>query len=406
MVLFVHSGLLQASTAGTNPVKIVHYITRLIVGGAQENTLLTVLGQQRDFGDEVVLLTGPGLGPEGSLIERARALGANVQEIPALRRNIHPWRDWLSYRATVRAFRRLNPDIVHTHSSKAGILGRLAASRVGVPAVHTIHGAAFHANQSLFARRLFRFAERFVANRTARWISVCNAMTDQYVQAGVDEPGKFITIYSGMDVEPFLEPVIRPGEMRARFGLHEDDVVVAKVARLFHLKGHHDLIDAAGRLAAKHPRLHYLLIGDGILRSDLEGRIQKAGLTDRFHFSGLVPPEDVPDLIHAADFVVHTSRREGLARVLPQALIAGKPVVSYDIDGAREVVRNGQTGFLVPAGDLAGLTDAIGQLASEPELRRQLGVNGRERFTDQFRHQTMTSRIRSVYEEVISCSNS
>lgn len=383
-------------------MKVVHFITRLIIGGAQENTLLTVLGQQRDFGDEVILLTGPGLGPEGSLIPAATAEGVRIEQIASLRRNIQPWLDWTSYRQTVRFLRRCRPDLVHTHSSKAGILGRLAASRLGIPAVHTIHGAAFHRNQPMPVRAAFRWAERLVASRTARWISVCDAMTDQYVAAGVDRRERFTTVYSGMDVEPFLHPTSSRGEVRRRFGLADDDVVVGKVARLFHLKGHDDLITAARTLVDRHPRLHFLLVGDGLLRSSLERRIAELGMADRFHFSGLVPPETVPELIHAMDLVVHASRREGLARVLPQSLIAGKPVVSYDVDGAREVVIDDQTGYLLDVDDLQGLAESIDRLVSDRGLRERLGQTGRERFTDQFRHQTMTAQIRQIYAEVLA----
>ncbi len=131
--------------------RVVHFITRLIVGGAQENTLLTVEDQHRLYGDEVTLISGPGLGPEGTLVERAQSGGLDLRIIPELRRSIHPWRDWRSYRHLLALLREIRPQIVHTHSSKAGILGRLAASRLGIPAVHTIHGASFHYGQNPLA---------------------------------------------------------------------------------------------------------------------------------------------------------------------------------------------------------------------------------------------------------------
>ena len=380
---------------------VVHYITRLIVGGAQENTLLTVEDQHHLFGDQVTLITGPGIGPEGSLEDRARRSGVDLRLIDASRRSIHPWRDWMSYRQLLALLRQIQPDLLHTHSSKAGILGRMAAAKLRLACVHTIHGASFHLGQSAVAYNLYRWLEKRAAPATDQFISVCNAMTDQYVQAGIAPRERFTTVYSGFDVEPFLAPPRPPQQVRAELGLQSDDIVVGKVARLFPLKGHEFLVRAAKHVVEKCPRVRFLLVGDGILRPQFEAELTASGIRDRFVFAGLVPPSQVPELIHAMDIVVHTSVWEGLARVLPQGLIAGKPVVSYDIDGAREVVIPGQTGYLLPPRSIVDLTNAICDLATAPELRRRLGENGRSRFTDQFRHQTMTRQIRDVYAEVL-----
>jgi len=164
---------------------VAHVITRLIIGGAQQNTLLTCEDQHRDFGDEVTLITGPALGPEGSLIERAQAAGFRVIVLDSMRRSIHPWRDWRGYRELLAVLRDLKPDIVHTHSSKAGIVGRYAAAKLKLPAVHTIHGAAFHFGQHPLLFRLYRFLEKRAARWCDHFISVCDALTDQYVEAVV-----------------------------------------------------------------------------------------------------------------------------------------------------------------------------------------------------------------------------
>ncbi|WP_010582677.1 glycosyltransferase family 4 protein [Schlesneria paludicola] len=387
-------------------MKIVHYITRLIVGGAQENTLLTVEDQHHLFGDQVTLITGPGLGPEGSLEDRARRGGLDLRLLDDSRRAIHPWRDWKTYRDLQRMLREIKPDLLHTHSSKAGIIGRAAAAKLGLPCVHTIHGASFHFGQHPLAYRLYEQLERWAAPRTARFISVCDAMTDQYVAAKVAPRDKFVTVYSGFDVEPFLVPPRSPQVVRAELGLKPDHVVIGKVARLFPLKGHEYLIKAARAVVDRCPAVRFLLVGDGILRPQFEEDLRTQGLRDHFVFAGLVPPEQVPELIHAMDIVVHTSVWEGLARVLPQGLIAGKPVVSYDIDGAKEVVIPGQTGFLIPPRQIDLLSAALCELASDPELRRCLGDTGRDRFTDRFRHQTMTKQIREVYASVLNGSHS
>lgn len=380
---------------------VVHIITRLIVGGAQENTLLTVEDQQQLHGDRVTLVTGPGLGPEGSLEPRAQAAGVDLRLVPEFRRNLHPWRDWSSYRTLIRLLKEIRPEIVHTHSSKAGILGRRAANKLGIPVVHTIHGAAFHYGQKWYAKSLYRWLERQAGPGTAKFISVADAMTDQYVAAGVAPREKFVTISSGFDVEPFLNPPRSRETVRRELGIADDEVVIGKVGRLFPLKGHEFVIAAAGEVLQRNPHVRFLFVGDGILRGEFESQLNAAGLRDRFVFTGLVPPTQIPELLHAMDIVVHTSVWEGLARVLPQGLIAGKPVVSYDVDGAREVVIPGETGFLLPPQSIPELVDALCELAADSALRERLGAAGRARFTDQFRHQTMTRRIREVYAEVL-----
>lgn len=382
-------------------MRVVHFITRLIIGGAQENTLLTVEDQQRIYGDEVTLITGPGLGPEGSLEERAQAGGVDIRIIPELRRSIHPWRDWSSYRSLLQMLRDIKPEIVHTHSTKGGIVGRAAAAKLGIPAVHTVHGASFHRGQPGFGYCVAVAAEKWAHRRCQKVISVCDAMTDQYVAAGLGPREKYITIYSGMEVEPFLNPPRPREEVRRELGLKPEHVVIGKVARLFALKGHEYVIRAAPEVVRRHPQVRFLFVGDGIFRERFETEIARAGLREHFVFTGLVPPEKIAELIAAMDVVVHTSLREGLARVLPQGLIAGKPVVSYDIDGAREVAMPGETGYLLPPESVDELSDALCELAADADLRERLGQTGRERFTDQFRHETMTRRIREVYQQLL-----
>jgi glycosyltransferase involved in cell wall biosynthesis len=386
-------------------MRVAHVITRLILGGAQENTLLTCEGLLRDYGDDVLLVTGPPLGPEGSLLERAKANRVPLVLVPSLRRSIHPWRDLVSYRELKRVLREFKPDVVHTHSAKGGILGRAAAWNVGVPAiVHGVHGAPFYPYQNPLVRDFYRRCERWAARRCHAFISVADAMTDLMVNAGVAPREKFTTIYSGMETTPFLESGQHRQRVRREFGYEDSDIVVGKIARLFHLKGHDDVIAAAQQVVQRHPRVRFLFVGDGLLRQSLEHRIREAGLESHFQFTGLVPPERIPELIGAMDIVVHASLREGLARVLPQGLIAAKPVVSYDIDGAREVVVPGQTGYLLAPRDINGLAKAIDELAADAALRDRLGAEGRRRFADVFRHETMTQRTRELYERLLNRS--
>ncbi|MBD3673341.1 MAG: glycosyltransferase family 4 protein [Planctomycetaceae bacterium] len=381
---------------------VTHFITRMIVGGAQENTLWTVLDQHREYGDKVTLISGVDEGPEGELLTVAREAGVKVEIIPELGRALHPWKDWKSYRALIRLLKQDPPQILHTHSSKAGVMGRSAAKKLKIPVIHTIHGAAFHYGQPALLHNLYKQAERWAGKRTDHFITVCDAMRNQYLAAGIGSPEDYTTIYSGMDVEPFLKPSRSRDEIRQDLGIAPDEIVIGKIARLFHLKGHHFLIEAAKRLVPDHPEVKFLLVGDGVLREQYQQEIAAADMTDHFIFTGLVPPTEVPDLIHAMDIVAHTSEWEGLARVLVQGLLAGKPVVSFDIDGAREVVIPEETGFLVPFADVDALTHALRSLLTDRELGEQFGRTGRERFTDPFRHQTMTRRIREVYFDLLS----
>lgn len=384
-------------------MRVAHVITRMMIGGAQENTLYNCQDLITQFGDDVLLVTGPETGPEGDLLARYSGPRVPVHYLPDLRRSIHPWRDLQAYRAIQQALRKFQPDVVHTHSAKGGILGRLAAWSLGVPAiVHTVHGAPFHPYQPYAVRRACQWCEWYAARRCHKLISVADAMTDLMVSAGVAPREKFVTIYSGMDVEPFLAANQHRATMRQQLGYSDEHVVIGKIARLFPLKGHDDLIAAARDVAKQHPNVRFLLIGDGILRPQLTGQIEAARLTSHFHFAGLVDPRDIPKYTAAMDILVHTSLREGLARALPQALLAGKPVVSYDIDGAREICIDEQTGVLVPPRSRQRLAEALATLAQDAPLRQRLGSQGRTRFADRFRHETMTQRIRQIYLGVLS----
>ncbi len=386
-------------------MRIVHVITRLILGGAQENTLLTVEGLHHRHGDDVTLIAGPAEGPEGDLFDRARRQGLRVEVMPELVRAIRPGTDVRAYRELRRSIRRLKPEVVHTHSSKAGIVGRVAAWDERVPAVvHTIHGLPFGPSETPLKNRVYIALERMAARRCHAIVSVCDAMTAQALAAKVGKPEQYLTVYSGMDVDAFLSPAESREDVRRELGLEPSDVAFATVARLFERKGHDDILAAAPAVLSINPNVRFVFIGDGILRDRLKAEAERSGIGHAIRFTGLVPPDRIPGLLNAVDAVVHPSLREGLARVLPQALLVGRPVISYDVDGAREVVLP-ETGILLKTKDFDGLKAGILKLAADPALRRSMGEEGRRRFAHQFRQETMTDQLRLLYERLLSAGS-
>ena len=382
------------------PLKVMHIITRFIRGGAQENTLLTVRGLAKRPEYKVWLVTGPGLGPEGDLLPATAGCGAQVVVVEDLRRAIHPWRDWRAYGALRRAIRSVRPDIVHTHSSKAGILARKAAKDEKVPRiVHTIHGLPFHDYENRMMNRLYVWLERNAARYTDRIICVADAMTEKAAAAGVAPKEKFVTIYSGMDVEPFSRGY-DVARVRAGLGLGPGDVVVGVVARISPLKGHEFVIRAAPEIARRHPGVRFLFVGDGALRPQMETLARRKGVLDRIVFAGLRDWSEIPELVAAMDVLVHTSLREGLARVLPQALLSKVPVVSYDVDGAREVVIPGQTGWLVERESVDGLAAAVCEALGDLGRARAMAQAGRELCRRRFPAEVMVDAIGTEYRRL------
>ncbi len=400
-------------------MRILHISTRLILGGSQENTVLSCEGQAR-LGHDVHLAFGPIYGPEGSLLERVekfrtadgRTITTHVVE--HLVREVNPIADVRAQGELRRLIAELKPDVVHTHSSKAGVLGRAAAwreSRGHAGIVHTIHGPPFmpvdgsvlSGLKTRLSNWLYTHAERYAAKRCHMLISVADAMTREFLAREIGRPEQYITVRSGMEVEPFLTPV--PGEsrdeVRARLGFAHDDFIIGTVARLAEHKGHDDLLDALSDAMKKNPRLKLLWVGDGWWRERLMDRVGSMGLGARVITTGLVPPGRIPGLIRAMDVLAHPSYREGLPRTVPQALLAGVCPVAYDCDGTGEVCRDMETGRLVPTGDRKKLRGAILWLMEHPRERAEMAARGREECRTAFSAETMVAELEKVYARAI-----
>ena len=378
-------------------MRVTHVITRLIVGGAQENTIASVLGLQTKLGLEVDLISGPTAGPEGSLEGAFADHPGLLTIVPELVRPLHPWKDCVAWGKLARLFHSRRPDIVHTHSGKAGILGRLAAARARVPIIlHTIHGPSFGRFQARASNLLFRSAERCAARATTHFVVVADAMRQQYLAAGIGRPDQYTKILSGFDLAPF-QAATNDLSLRAKLGLAPEDVVIGKIARLFKLKGHDDLLAIAPALVGSCPQIKFLFVGDGPWRARFESRVRSLRLDRQVVFAGLVAPDVVPSLVGIMDLLVHLSVREGLPRALPQALAAARPVVAYDSDGAGEVCLDNETGFLVPPGDLALLRERLLRLAQDVPLRQRLGRRGQEFVLAHFGVQRMVDDLYQLY---------
>src|SRR5208283_4106920 len=294
----------------TRPMRVTHIITRLVVGGAQENTVATVLGLRQKSGVAVDLISGPTAGPEGSLESELACAPGILNRVPELFRPVHPWKDWMALRRLTEIFQQTRPDVVHTHSGKAGILGRLAAKRAGVPVIiHHIHGPSFGPFQGWLANCIFTAAERYAAGVTTHFVCSAQAMTRLYLAAGIGRPEMYTRIFSGFPVEPFLNTT-NDLALRAQFGLNENHFVIGKIARLFKLKGHADLLAAFQKILPQTPQARLLLVGDGALRNEIENQVRALGLQGKVIFTGLVPPGEVPRYVGIMDCLAHLSARE------------------------------------------------------------------------------------------------
>jgi glycosyltransferase involved in cell wall biosynthesis len=383
-------------------MRVTHIITRLVVGGAQENTLATIRGLVTKPRLEVNLISGPSIGPEGSLENEAcKILSASrLTLVPELVRPVHPLKDLLALRKLEKLFREQKPDLVHTHSGKAGILGRLAAKRAGVPIiVHHIHGPSFGNFQGALANFIFTAAERHAGKVTDHFFCSAGAMTKLYLAAGIGKPEMFTRIFSGFNLAPFLNAT-NDLALRQQLGLDASHFIIGKIARIFRLKGHADLLVAFAKILPQVPHARLLFVGDGVLRSEIEKQIQSLALSGKVIFTGLVPPSDVARYVGIMDCLAHLSYREALSRALPQAFAAGKPVIAYDFDGADEICLENQTGFVVRTGDVDTAAQKLLRLAREPELRKTFGHCGSQFVRENFPVEKMVADQYAIYQQL------
>lgn len=379
------------------PLRVLHIITRMIVGGAQENTMLScALIDRARFPSEI--LTGPQTGTEGELHTETRARGVTLHVEPALVREVAPIKDLVALGRLAGFIRRGRYDVVHTHSAKAGILGRIAARLAGAPVVvHTMHGLPFNPEQSKLVFRLNVWLERACVHCCEAMVMVGEPDLEESLALKIGRPEQYLLIRSGIEIEAYRDVAIGRAEARRRIGIPEDAFVVGTVGRLSAQKAPLDLVEAFARVAASRADAHLVLVGDGPLRPDVEKRIASAGLDGRVHLLGL--RRDVPELLRAFDVFTLPSRYEGLPRVFPQAMAARLPLVATRVDGAVEAIAPGENGWLVEVGDIEGLAARFLELAADPERRRRMGERGFERV-EEFSARRMVEQLQELYTKL------
>ena len=379
----------------TRRIRVVHVITRLELGGAQQNTLYCVRHHDRQRFD-VGLIAGRG----GLLDDEARSIpDADVQLVPYLRHPLAPAHDAYALARLVRHFRTRRVDIVHTHSSKAGILGRLAARMAGVPVViHTVHGWSFNDTQSAARRRLYVMLERLCARLTDRLLVVSSPNREKGLALDIGRPGAYRVLHSGIDIAAFAGATGR-AEVREELGFGAERIVVGTVANFKAQKAPLDFVAAAAAARRREPRFAFFMAGDGELRAEVERRIRAEGLRDCFRLLGW--RRDAVRLFQAMDIYLLTSHFEGLPRSVLQAMAAGVPVVATAVDGTPEVVRDEISGLLVKPGDTDGAARALARLARDAGLRRRCVAGGRSLLGTSFDIDVMVRRLEDHYEELL-----
>lgn len=376
---------------------VLHVITRLIPGGAQDNTILTV-ERSRRYGFDAVLACAP----EPRRVEDVRSKGIEVILIPEFRREISPFNDVIALIRLYRIIRRRRFHIVHTHTSKAGVLGRIAAKLAGTPViVHTSHGSIFH---PIYFRPsvlwFFSLVERFAAGLTDKIITISEDETDDYLQRRIAGNEKFIVIPSGVDTQSFPGRLIDKDKKRGDLGLPGDVPIVGMIARLAPEKGHDVCLQAFQQVVRAFPKACLLIVGEGELREDIRERISRLGLEKSVVMLGY--RKDIPEITQILDVSVHPSFMEGgVSRSVVESMLCKVPVVAAAVGGIPEVVMHEKNGLLVPPGDATALAQAIIRLLNDGNLRSKLADAAYGPIQKTHSLETMTDKIFRLYGELL-----
>lgn len=391
-----------------NKIKVLHIITRLDKGGSAENTFLTVRDLDKARYD-LLLVKGTVL-PEKSVDPEARAVESNIAAVrercvrivtvPQLVRNLRPLADLIAFLRLLGIIRRERPHIVHTHTSKAGILGRWAAFCCRVPIIcHTPHGHVFWGYFGPLQTRLFILLEKWTARITSAIVALTPQEREDHLLFRIAPEEKFTVIHSGVDLHDFLANQDPPATARARLEIPPETTVIGTVGRLTAIKGQEVLIRSVSELIRRGQRVLLVLLGEGELRRGLEQLTFQVGVAEHVRFLGWRP--DVARIMAACDIFCLPSRNEGMGKVLVEAMAMGIPLIASDIGGIRDIVRPGENGILAPVGDIQAWTEAIARLSGDPELRGRMGNAGR-RLAPRYSSEEMIKSIDLLYGKLLN----
>ena len=372
-------------------IKVLHIQTRLIAAGADENTLFTVAEVDPTRFESTLLV-----GSDSEIVDKMRKKGLNIVVEQNLKRDIHPISDIKALWSIVRYLKNSNYDIVHTHTAKAGFIGRLAAKLVGVPIIiHTLHGLSFHEFMSKWQRLLYIHMEKFVGNFTDIFISVGENIKRIAINEGLGDKSKFITIYSGMDLKCFKKKNINEKELRTELGLNKDKILIGTVARLEKRKGTHYFIEVLKKIILTNSDILGVIVGEGSERSNLENQVEELGLYKYVKFTGF--REDIAEVMSLFDIICLTSLWEGIPRVLIQGAALGKPLVAFDIDGNSEIIRDELNGFLITPINLNEFSRKVINLVNDQELRNKMSEQSKNIVDDRWDKNKMVTEIEKLY---------
>jgi glycosyltransferase involved in cell wall biosynthesis len=386
--------------------KILHIITRLDMGGSAQNTLHTCNELSEKY-DKVLI---HGLSLESGMtdlekkvveegIETAKNQGVKVVLLPSLVRSIRPFKDLKALFALVWLIVKEKPDIVHTHSSKGGLLGRLAAKLCGVtPIVHTPHGHVFYGHFGPVASKVFLWIERIFSKFTDRLVALTHGEKDDYIAMSVCSPEKLLTIHSGVDIQQFLHTNGNLAEKKRSLGLGPKEPVIGFVGWLLPIKGPEYLLKAMDYIWPEQPETTLVMVGKGDLDVDLRAEALRKNVNGKVKFLGW--RQDIHELMPVFDIFVLPSLNEGMGRVLVEAMAAGKPVVASRVGGIPDLVRDGETGHLVPPADEKALADAILKLLKDPDQAKLMGQRGKE-WCRQFSLEAMIAKLDDLYSDLM-----
>lgn len=382
-------------------IRMAHLIARMDTGGAEENTSYTILGMDKNK-YEIDLIVGDEFGSQYEKIFNENKI--KVIQIPGFIGNLHPLYDIRLFVQLITIFNKNKYDIIHTHGTKAGIIGRIVAKITGIPIIiHGLHGNALGAFSSSWMNAIFLYSERAISSFTDAHISVSNLLSENYLKQKIGKPEKYYTVRSGMDLSSFL--VDRScifKEKRRELSINNDDFVIVNISRLEPLKGHSLLLQAFKILfeQTKNRKLILLIVGEGIEKEKILQEIKKLRLESNVALMGY--RNDIPEILALSDLLTHTSYREGLPRVMVQAATVGIPIVAFNVDGVPEILIDDFNGYLIEPGNIRQLADKISIYLNKPGLLKIHGENSKKAVKNRWTIEEMVKETESIYQTLIN----